>query len=97
MDGAVGILGETDEGLGHAEKCGADFLSIEFAMLEKLQVGARKGWFYDVRSSPQKQGTIGSARAALAFVQSCFDLLALFFGELLIGTDNNPGVGIVEH
>src|SRR5207247_1853720 len=70
------FFGSSDDLLGHAER-GADFGSREFAIFEKLHVGAGELWLNDLGSVPKQEGFVGGTGFALALAKSGEDLLLL--------------------
>ena len=95
-DGPVGVFGEADERLGHAEESGADLLAVHFAVVHELEVGAGEGGVDDFRAVPEHERAVGGAGAVLAFAQGSEEFFALFGGELLIGADDDAGIAVVH-
>lgn len=90
------VVGSGDNFFGDAEG-GTDFSAGKFAVFEELEVGGGEFRNDDVVGAPEEEGTIEGAGAAAAIAKCGADLFLLLLGELLIGTDDETGIGVVVH
>ena len=90
------VVGGGDDFFGDTEG-GADFGAREFAVFEKLEVGGGETRDNDFVGAPEEEGPVGETGATTAISESGADLLLLFVGELLVGADDESGIGVVVH
>jgi len=90
------VVGGSDDFFGDTEG-GADLRAREFAVLEELEISGGKPGGNDFVGAPEEEGAIGGAGAATAVAEGGADLLLLFIGEFLLGTDDAAGIGVVVH
>jgi len=90
------VVGGGDDFFGDTEG-GADFGARELAVFEELEIGGGKPGNNDFVGAPKEERAVGETGATAAVAERGADLLLLFLGELLVGANDEAGIGVVIH